>query len=87
MRSGLRIAGLLALLPILTAGSCAHTGDLDGIPEERLVCPDEPNKPEGQGPNGEVTDEENNTYLRGLRGAYLGCRQDVDWIRDYVNGR
>ena len=74
------------MTPLLLAlAGCATTGDGSGIPANRLVCPDEPDKPVGEGPNGEVTDEQNGTYLRGLRGAYLGCREDVDWIRDYVD--
>jgi len=77
------------LIPLLalSLGACTTTGNLDGIPAERLVCPDEPGRPAGDPETGAVSDEENGEYLRRLRGAYLGCKEDIDWLRDYATGR
>lgn len=70
------------ILAALVLAGCATTGQVEGIPEERLVCPDEPGNPAG--PDGVVSDEENNGYLRDLRAAWKGCWNDVQWLRNYL---
>lgn len=67
-------------LGLLVAG-CAHT---PVVPPDKLSCADEPAAPKGAGPQGEVTDEQNGTYLRSLRGAWFDCRSKVDWMRTWV---
>lgn len=65
----------LCLLSLAVAG-CAHTAGLP--PDDMLRCRDEP-----EAPSGVVTDEQNGTYLRSLRGAWLDCRSKLNWIRDW----
>lgn len=70
----------LLVLPLLLVAGCTH--DLDIPPADRLVCPDEPAIPSAP-----VTDSKNSTYLRGMRGAWAGCREDVDWMRAWFAAR
>ena len=74
----------------LVAGCDKKIASTPRPPEDKLVCADEPNRPVGLGPvyidsagveRREVTDEENGTYLRGLRGTGQSCRDDVNWLR------
>lgn len=81
----MRLLATIALAALLSA--CAGNTVIGDIPAERLTCPDEPDRPAGLGPDGAVTDEENSTYLRGLRGAWVGCKEDVQWIADFVKER
>lgn len=75
--------GLLAACAILALSACASNPRLryPVPPADKLVCAHEPGRPAGQGPGGAVTDAENGTYLRDLRGAGQSCRDDVDWLR------
>ena len=66
---------LLALPLLLAVAGCATT-QFAMPPEDKLVCPDEPAVPPAP-----VTDEANGEYLKGMRGAWAGCKADVDWLR------
>ena len=74
---------LLALPLLLAVAGCATTTQFARPPADKLECPDEPFAPEGAGPNGRVTDEQNGEYLKALRKSWQGCRADVDWLRDW----
>jgi hypothetical protein len=61
-------------------------------PPDKLVCADEPGRPEGSGElytdaNGvqrhAITDDDNAAYLRDLRATGQDCRDDVNWLRDW----
>lgn len=68
----------LALIPLLLAvAACAHV-EFPEPPADKLVCPDEPAVPAAP-----VTDEANGEYLKGMRGAWAGCKADVDWLRTW----
>lgn len=66
---------LLALPLLLAVAGCATT-QFATPPEDKLVCPDEPAVPPAP-----VSDEANGEYLKGMRGAWAGCKADVDWLR------
>lgn len=66
---------LLAIPLLLAVAGCAHT-QFARPPEDRLVCPDEPAIPPAP-----VSDEANGEYLKDMRGAWAGCKEDVDWLR------
>lgn len=66
----------LILIPaLLLVAGCAHV-EFPEPPADKLVCPDEPDVPAEP-----VTDEANGEYLKDMRGAWAGCRSDVDWLR------
>lgn len=67
---------LLALPLLLAVAGCAGHVEFPKPPADKLVCPDEPAVPDAP-----VTDEKNGEYLKGMRGAWAGCREDVDWLR------
>lgn len=67
---------LLALPLLLAVAGCAGHVEFPKPPADKLVCPDEPAVPEAP-----ITDEKNGEYLKGMRGAWAGCREDVDWLR------
>lgn len=67
---------LLALPLLLAVAGCAGHVEFPKPPADKLVCPDEPAVPDAP-----VTDEKNGAYLKGMRGAWAGCREDVDWLR------
>lgn len=67
---------LLALPLLLAVAGCAGHVEFPKPPADKLVCPDEPAIPEAP-----ITDEKNGEYLKGMRGAWAGCREDVDWLR------
>lgn len=67
---------LLALPLLLAVAGCAGHVEFPKPPADKLVCPDEPAVPAAP-----VTDEKNGEYLKGMRGAWAGCREDVDWLR------
>lgn len=69
---------LLVILPLLAVAACAGHVEFPRPPADKLVCPDEPTVPEAP-----VTDEANGEYLKGLRGAWAGCKSDVDWLRTW----
>lgn len=71
---------LLAFALAATVAGC-KTFDVPRPPDDKLNCESEPGRPAGLGPNGEVTDEENGTYLRELRATGQSCRDDVNWLR------
>lgn len=71
-----RLAYGMALASVALAG-CAHTQFAEP-PEDKLVCPEEPGVPDAP-----VSDEENGKYLRDLRAAGAGCREDVNWLREW----
>ncbi len=90
----LRLAAALA--GSLLASACATPGSLNGISADRLTCQDEPGRPAGTGPeyvdaNGNtrraVTDTENGQYLLDLRASGQDCRENLNWVRDYTQGR
>ncbi len=70
---------LIALSLALAVAGCKTT-EFAEPPADKLRCAPEPDVPAGTGP---VTDEQNGTYLRGLRGAGADCRAKVDWLRDW----
>lgn len=79
------------LLPLLFLAGCVHP-EIARPPADKLVCPDEPARPAGQGetytdPQGverrRVTDEEAGNYMKALRASWQGCKDDVDWLRDW----
>lgn len=67
---------LLALPLLLAVAGCAGHVEFPKPPADKLVCPDEPAVPDAP-----ITDEKNGEYLKGMRGAWAGCREDVDWLR------
>lgn len=72
---------LLLLIPILALAACGQPHiEFPKPPPEKLVCPDEPAVPPAP-----VTDEANGEYLRKLRGAWAGCKADVDWLRAWFD--
>jgi len=75
---------------VITLAACAlvagcKTFDVPRPPADKLTCQEEPGRPAGLGPNGEVTDEENGTYLRDLRATGQDCRDDVNWLRRWFD--
>ena len=88
----MRKSFLLLAACALVAG--CKTYDVPRPPDDKLVCDPEPGRPVGAGPvytdsagveRREVTDEENGTYLRSLRGSGQSCRDDVNWLREWFN--
>lgn len=70
---------LLMILPLLAVAACAgHRIEFPQPPADKLVCPDEPAVPAAP-----VSDEANADYLKGMRGAWAGCKADVDWLRTW----
>lgn len=69
---------LLSIALLLAVAGCAGKPHVEfpKPPADKLVCPDEPDAPEG-----EITDEKNGKYLTSLRRSWAGCREDVDWLR------
>lgn len=71
----------LILIPLtLFIAGCGGHVEFPMPPKDKLVCPDEPGAPIGDGPGGRVTDEQNGEYLRSLRASWAGCKSDVDWL-------
>lgn len=70
---------LLAIPLLLAVAGCATT-QFAAPPEDKLVCPDEPAVPPAP-----VSDEANGEYLKGMRGAWAGCKADVDWLRAWFD--
>lgn len=70
---------LLALPLLLAVAGCATT-QFARPPADKLVCPDEPAVPPAP-----VSDEANGEYLKGMRGAWAGCKADVDWLRAWFD--
>lgn len=69
----------LALPLLLLVAGCTHPHvEFPKPPADKLVCPDEPAVPAEP-----VTDEANGKYLREMRGAWAGCKSDVDWLREW----
>lgn len=86
----MRKSFLLIAACVVVAG--CKTYDVPRPPEDKLVCSGEPGRPVGSGPvytdsagveRREITDEDNSTYLRGLRAAGQDCRDDVTWLREW----
>lgn len=75
----------LVLIGALTLAGCGGTTHLEfpKPPADRLVCPDEPGTPTTRGPDGRVTDEAAGRYMGALRNSWQGCRDDVDFMRDW----
>lgn len=78
-----RLLFLPLVMVLLTAAQCGGRPEFAKPPADKLVCPNEPDPPVGVGPGGTVTDEENGTYLKDLRGAWAGCFSDVEWLRTW----
>lgn len=85
---------LLIALACATVAGCKHPVSVPRPPGDKLTCDGEPGRPVGSGPvytdsNGaerhEITDEDNSTYLRGLRAAGQSCRDDVNWLKDWFS--
>ena len=66
----------IAILVALAVAGCGDKHiEFPRPPADKLVCPDEPAVPDAP-----ITDEKNGAYLKGMRGAWAGCREDVDWL-------
>lgn len=65
---------LIVILLLVLAG--CKTTEFAEPPADKLVCPEEPEVPAEP-----VTDQKNATYLTEMRGAWAGCKEDVDWLR------
>lgn len=73
---------LWILFPLLLLAACGDKHlEIALPPADKLACPEEPGRP---GTPGEaVTDEQAAAYMVQLRAAGQGCRDDVDWLRDW----
>ena len=77
-----KLAIALALAVAVTG--CTRT-EIVKPSDDKLECPNEPPAPPRNGPNGRVTDDDARAYMTKLRGAWQGCRSDVDWLRDWFS--
>lgn len=62
----------------LALGACSHM-EIARPDSSKLVCAPEPALPAGP----LVTDEEDATYKRELRGAWHSCHSTVNYLRDW----
>ena len=76
---------VLIVVALAAAVAGCKTFEVPRPPADKLVCDSEPDRPAGLGPNGEVTDEENGTYLRDLRASGQSCRDDVNWMKSWFD--
>lgn len=70
---------LLLIAPLLALAGCG-AGHLEfpKPPLDKTRCADEPAVPAEP-----VTDAANGQYLKGMRGAWVDCRDTVAWWRDW----
>lgn len=77
-----KVIGLIAAAFVLSAGSCSHV-DVAKPDPSKLVCAAEPDVPMGQGPAGEITDEQDAAYKFELRQSWFSCHSAVEWLHDW----
>lgn len=70
------------LLLCLPAAMCGERPRPGIPPADKMECPDEPAIPAAP-----VSDEANGDYLKKLRGAWAGCKADVDWLRAFLTAK
>jgi hypothetical protein len=77
---------ILMLAPaMLVLAACERHAGIAKPSDNYLTCADEPAIPEGEGPAGEITDEQDGRYKQNLRGAWYDCRTTVDYLRDWFS--
>lgn len=78
-----RIFGIALAAAALTA--CEPHVGIAKPSDTYLRCADEPAVPDGAGPTGEITDDQDTSYKMGLRGAWQDCRSKVDYLREWFD--